>query len=776
MRAFVKNFHLNSPTRVWYLFSFCILLIIITYTASSKGLIFSTVRAVEDTYQVSTSTDDARVSESAEYSDNGSTIQYGGDSSQYVGIRFQNVNIDQGETISSAYVQVTFGTAQWNQLDYIMYAEKTSNCSTFSSGAPPSTRTATTATVTHSSNVNTAIGTANLETMTSVIQEIVNQPSWTSGNSICIIIRGNGTQFSRKSFVAYDGSNVYAPKLIVSHGAASPTNTPTPTNTPNPSQSPTPTMTPSPTPVNMVNWPQFQFDAQHKARTTVQVNPPYEVACAWLDESHISTGFSSATNTSITDDAFVTPDLPDNYTFPVIVPERMQMIVAEGIVYFGAQNGKMYAVDAEDCSNVWSYDTQSLGIIGSPAYSSGHLVFGALNGKIYDLDPETGDLQWSYQTAAPVVAAAVVDNGKVYIGSRSGVFYALNLSDGSLAWSYNTRVEPADSTSILNLMPIVAPAVVSEDSATVIFVAENLFAYALSTADGSEAWSPIKLTGQGTWYTFPVIVDGKVYISTASSKHGAEETSTFDTNGSDNFEELLDGMASDVTWSTEKSEVLDYLSRNPYQKVWHVFNVSDGTVPYTLAMGRVTGNNQAPFPPAVHPTYGPMLYWRSRTSTLLSGSTFGSDYCPDISGMDTSTGDRTKISLANTAPCPELDNGFWLTIGGSILYMQNPFRGVRTVNLSTGTGRYVLSQLAKFDYGDFRAQGYDVILYGNDDSEYPYEDDIRLPLLSKPVSGNSGISLATVNGTNYMYLTGSSGGGTAQAGSGLPLLILKTNQ
>jgi hypothetical protein len=192
-------------------------------------------------------------------------------------------------------------------------------------------------------------------------------------------------------------------------------------------------------------------------------------------------------------------------------------------------------------------------------------------------------------------------------------------------------------------------------------------------------------------------------------------------------------------------------------------------------MGRVTGNNSAPFPPVIHPTHGPMLYWRSRTSTLLTpGPAFGTSYCPDISGMDPTTGDRIKISLSTTTACPELDNGFWLTLGGDILYLQNPFRGVKTISLTTGTGRNVLSQMAKFDYGDFRAASYDIILFGNDSSVYPYTEDPRPAIASKPASGNSALSIASINGTGYLYMAGSSGGGTAQKGSGIPLLIITT--
>lgn len=151
----------------------------------------------------------------------GTTVWVGNGSattSQYTGLRFNNVTIPPGATIKSAQVQVYSAQSQWITLAYNIYADKSTNSIAFSTSSLPSQRSLTTAFSTVSDNVDWAGSTwYSLPDVTPVIQEIVNQPGWVSGNSLSIIMQGTGGAYARKFIDAFDGTPADAAKLVISY-------------------------------------------------------------------------------------------------------------------------------------------------------------------------------------------------------------------------------------------------------------------------------------------------------------------------------------------------------------------------------------------------------------------------------------------------------------------------------------------------------------------------------------------------------------------------------
>ena len=83
-------------------------------------------------------------------------------------------------------------------------------------------------------------------------------------------------------------------------------------------------------------------------------------------------------------------------------------------------------------SVIWSYNTGSLVLLSSPAVADGTVYVGAYNGKLYALNAQTGAFEWSYQTGYAIVSSPTVANGVVYVGSEDNQTYALNASTGKL--------------------------------------------------------------------------------------------------------------------------------------------------------------------------------------------------------------------------------------------------------------------------------------------------------------------------------------------------------
>jgi outer membrane protein assembly factor BamB len=118
-------------------------------------------------------------------------------------------------------------------------------------------------------------------------------------------------------------------------------------------------------------------------------------------------------------------------------------------VVVGSHDNKVYALNGEDGSLLWSYLTGG-GMGSSPSLgdidNDGKLevVVGSDDNKIYALNGEDGSLLWSYEPGYYVDSPSLgdIDNdGKleVVVRSQYGEIYALNGEDGSLLWWYDGR-------------------------------------------------------------------------------------------------------------------------------------------------------------------------------------------------------------------------------------------------------------------------------------------------------------------------------------------------
>eukprot|EP00937_MAST-01D_sp_MAST-1D-sp2_P006468 g6468.t1 len=101
--------------------------------------------------------------------------------------------------------------------------------------------------------------------------------------------------------------------------------------------------------------------------------------------------------------------------------------VQGNLAYFGADDGKMYAIDIyRNGSIVWTFQTGAP-IEAAPAVTAdGVLVFGSLDYSLYAVNATTGQGLWRYDMGLYVNSRpAVGQNGTVFVGSYDGMFYAL---------------------------------------------------------------------------------------------------------------------------------------------------------------------------------------------------------------------------------------------------------------------------------------------------------------------------------------------------------------
>lgn len=108
-------------------------------------------------------------------------------------------------------------------------------------------------------------------------------------------------------------------------------------------------------------------------------------------------------------------------------------IAADGTIYIGNSEGIIYAIDPDSHETKWSYTTgpNSEGTYGLPSFpvvdKAGVVYFGAMDGKMYALKKD-GTLLWSYETGAALAEAAPAlgADGTLYFASDDGYVYAIN--------------------------------------------------------------------------------------------------------------------------------------------------------------------------------------------------------------------------------------------------------------------------------------------------------------------------------------------------------------
>jgi len=116
---------------------------------------------------------------------------------QVVGIRFSKVNIPQGATITNAYLQFAVDQTSSQAATLLIQGEANPNATSFNTKRHNvSSRLRTAKSITWIPAVWQQLKAMGLDQRTpnlaSIIQEIIGQPGWGAGNSLVMIITGNG--------------------------------------------------------------------------------------------------------------------------------------------------------------------------------------------------------------------------------------------------------------------------------------------------------------------------------------------------------------------------------------------------------------------------------------------------------------------------------------------------------------------------------------------------------------------------------------------------------
>jgi len=163
-------------------------------------------------------------------------------------------------------------------------------------------------------------------------------------------------------------------------------------------------------------------------------------------------------------------------------------------------------------------------IVTSPILAAGVVYIGALDGHLYAVDQETGKEKWNFKSRMPIASSATVVGDTLYLVSTAGSLVALDVSNGQPRWVLPMEFEKKFEAKNLHGLPspaqtipdgwdvfISSPAVVD---GTVYFGSGDGNVYAADAKTGLLQW---KFATKDVVHTSPAVVDGTVYVGSWDS-------------------------------------------------------------------------------------------------------------------------------------------------------------------------------------------------------------------------------------------------------------------
>jgi outer membrane protein assembly factor BamB/tRNA A-37 threonylcarbamoyl transferase component Bud32 len=104
-----------------------------------------------------------------------------------------------------------------------------------------------------------------------------------------------------------------------------------------------------------------------------------------------------------------------------------------GMIYVGAYDNNLYALNASTGEFAWKYATEG-GIVSKPSILDNVVYFGSEDRRLYAVSSRSGKLMWTYFTEGAIRSSPKVVEGHVFVGSDDGYLHAINTASSRRVW------------------------------------------------------------------------------------------------------------------------------------------------------------------------------------------------------------------------------------------------------------------------------------------------------------------------------------------------------
>ena len=132
---------------------------------------------------------------------------------------------------------------------------------------------------------------------------------------------------------------------------------------------------------------------------------------------------------------------------------RIKPFIAYNKVYTASRIGEAAAFDQVTGKEVWSVDLSDLNnergfwdsrqsalLNGGPIAGGKKVFYGSENGILFALDAETGDFLWKSTVKGEIIAAPAYENNVVVVNTASGILKAFDANSGEALWEVDQEV------------------------------------------------------------------------------------------------------------------------------------------------------------------------------------------------------------------------------------------------------------------------------------------------------------------------------------------------
>jgi outer membrane protein assembly factor BamB len=113
----------------------------------------------------------------------------------------------------------------------------------------------------------------------------------------------------------------------------------------------------------------------------------------------------------------------------------------DGLLVFGARDGKTYAVDVATHEKKWQFTYGSTWAMSTALADETVFVGWSTNKKFCAIDLKTGEGKWEFSSGSVNYTTASICGEQVVFGSADGNLYSLNKTNGNKNWQYSMDAE-----------------------------------------------------------------------------------------------------------------------------------------------------------------------------------------------------------------------------------------------------------------------------------------------------------------------------------------------
>ncbi len=104
----------------------------------------------------------------------------------------------------------------------------------------------------------------------------------------------------------------------------------------------------------------------------------------------------------------------------------------EGVLYIGAYDNNLYALNATTGEFIWKYPTDG-GIVSKPAIYENNIFFGSEDSRLHVVSAHSGRIVWTYFADGPIRSSPRISDRHIFFGSDDSNLHIVNALTGRIA-------------------------------------------------------------------------------------------------------------------------------------------------------------------------------------------------------------------------------------------------------------------------------------------------------------------------------------------------------